>query len=136
MYNNFICLSHHALVTMSMTNTWLETITGHVLPVIFQTLPMVNSLLDTCYNALLATNIGGCTTALHYRPLVEVNWISAMSCHADNGPPPKSVPRTVFGNVSCRFRTPRTVIDRMVVAESCPPRPISVPLSRFPSCTT
>lgn len=32
MYNNFICLSHHALVTMSMTNTWLETITVSCTP--------------------------------------------------------------------------------------------------------
>ena len=60
------------------------------------------------------------------------------ACRVDKGPPPKKrSPRTVFGNVSCRFRTPWTVIGRMIVAESCPPRPISAPPpSRFPSGTT
>ena len=56
--------------------------------------------------------------------------VSLLAAMPPPPPPPQNrSPRTVFGNVSCRFRTPRTVIGRMVVAESCPPRPISVPLT-------
>ena len=58
------------------------------------------------------------------------------ACRVDKGPPQTGPPGPLSATFLAVFGPPWTVIGRMIVAESCPPRPISVPPSRFPSGTT
>ena len=58
-------------------------------------------------------------------------WSSAFCrgvCHADYGLPRKRTPRIVFGNVSCRFRSPGSVTGERNAAVSYPLRPETVSL--------